>query len=45
MTIEVNGATTNLTIFEIIEYNRKLDATEYNTVMDYLKTKYNYASW
>ena len=31
--------------FEYIVYNRKLTAGEYTQVMNYLKTKYNYASW
>lgn len=40
------GATQpNLTVFEYIVYNRKLSAGEYTQVMNYLKTKYNYASW
>lgn len=48
MTIAVapDGATQpNLTVFEYIVYNRKLTAGEYTQVMNYLKTKYNYASW
>jgi hypothetical protein len=35
----------SLTVFEYIVYNRKLTAGEYTQVMNYLKTKYNYASW
>ena len=48
MTIAVapDGATQpNLTVFEYIVYNRKLSDGEYTQVMNYLKTKYNYASW
>jgi hypothetical protein len=44
--VSPNGATQpNLTVFEYIVYNRKLTAGEYTQVMNYLKTKYNYASW
>jgi hypothetical protein len=42
--VSPNGAP-NLTVFEYIVYNRKLSAGEYTQVMNYLKTKYNYASW
>jgi hypothetical protein len=35
----------SLIVFEYIVYNRKLSAGEYTQVMNYLKTKYNYASW
>jgi hypothetical protein len=48
MTIAVapDGATQpNLTVFEYIAYNRKLSGAEYTQVMNYLKSKYNYASW
>ena len=48
MTIAVapDGATQpNLTVFEYIVYNRKLSAGEYTQVINYLKSKYNYASW
>ena len=44
--VSPNGATQpNLTVFEYIVYNRKLTAGEYTQVINYLKTKYNYASW
>jgi hypothetical protein len=33
------------TIFEYLVYNRKLSETEYNNVIDYLKTKYQYSTW
>jgi hypothetical protein len=32
-------------VFEFISYNRILTSTEYNNVMNYLKTKYQYSSW
>lgn len=32
-------------LFEYIVYNRKLDTTEYNNVINYLKTKYKYNTW
>jgi hypothetical protein len=41
----VSSPVVNLTIFEYIVYNRKLTSTEFADVINYLKTKYNYASW
>ena len=41
----VSSPVVNLTIFEYIVYNRVLSASEYLQVINYLKTKYNYASW
>jgi hypothetical protein len=41
----VSSPVVNLTIFEYIVYNRKLTITEFADVINYLKTKYNYASW
>ena len=32
-------------LFEVIVYNRKLNQTEVNQVVNYLKTKWNYANW
>jgi hypothetical protein len=32
-------------IYEHLVYNRKLTAGEYNQVVDYLKTKYQYSTW
>ena len=32
-------------VFEFLSYNRILTSTEYNNVMNYLKTKYKYSSW
>jgi hypothetical protein len=32
-------------VFEFIAYNRLLSASEYNNVMNYLKTKYQYSTW
>ena len=44
--VSPDGATQpNLTVFEYIVYNRKLSGAEYTQVMNYLKSKYNYASW
>lgn len=42
----VNGdAPANGTIYELIIYNRKLTQSEVNSVVSYLKTKWNYNSW
>jgi hypothetical protein len=41
----VSSPVVNLTIFEYIVYNRRLTAGEFAQVINYLKTKYNYASW
>jgi hypothetical protein len=41
----VSSPVVNLTLFECIVYNRKLTSTEFAQVINYLKTKYNYASW
>ena len=32
-------------MYEVIVYNRKLNQTEVNQVVNYLKTKWNYANW
>jgi hypothetical protein len=32
-------------VFEFIAYNRLLSSSEYNNVMTYLKTKYQYSTW
>lgn len=32
-------------VFEFIAYNRLLSSSEYNDVMTYLKTKYQYSTW
>lgn len=41
------GVTTNgnFNIYEHIVYNRKLNSTEYNQVVNYLKSKYQYSTW
>jgi hypothetical protein len=41
----VSSPVVNLTLFEYIVYNRRLSSTEFAQVINYLKNKYNYASW
>jgi hypothetical protein len=43
--ITTSSPVVNLTMFKYIVYNRTLTSTEYAQVINYLKTKYNYASW
>ena len=45
LAIECGTGTPNITVFEYIVYNRRLTSTEYAQVINYLKSKYNYASW
>jgi hypothetical protein len=40
-----SSSSTNIEIFEYLVYNRVLTTTEYNDVMNYLKTKYQYNTW
>jgi hypothetical protein len=35
----------NIQVFEFLAYNRKLNETEFNNVVNYLKTKYQYSTW
>jgi hypothetical protein len=39
------GTSNEIQMFEYIVYNRKLSSTEYNNVVSYLKTKYQYSTW
>jgi hypothetical protein len=39
------GANIDLQIHEYIMYDRKLSSTEYNNVINYLKTKYQFNTW
>jgi hypothetical protein len=40
-----SSTSTNIEIFEFLVYNRILTTTEYNNVVNYLKTKYQYNTW
>lgn len=40
-----SGTITDIYVFEFLAYNRVLTSTEYNNVVNYLKTKYQYNTW
>ena len=40
-----SGSGQSIQLFEFLAYNRKLTETEYNNVVNYLKTKYQYSTW